>query len=262
MKIGLYQSEIAWENKEENYSKVQKVLADNKDVQLDAVFLPEMSFTGFSMDTQKNGEFDNRTIEKMRILAKDNNTAIGFGWIKGTSKGENRYTVVDKNGNVISDYVKIHPFSYADEDKYYLSGNRMSFFEISDIRMSTLICYDLRFPDLFSIAARKTDLIVVPANWPSARRDHWKTLLQARAIENQVYIAGINCVGDIGGVYYSGDSCIIDPNGKTLIMGEKEEKLLIADIDSDIDDYRNRFPTVRDRRTKLYRELADLYDGE
>ena len=259
MRIGLYQSKIVWENKEENLCKLEKRLKRAVELGADAIFLPEMSFTGFSMNTQYSGEDDYYTVDNLARFARDYSISIGFGWVKHKIESENHYTVVNKWGEVIFDYTKIHPFSFSGEDKSFVSGDDLGYFELEGIRFSALICYDLRFPSIFEIVARKSDIIIVPANWPAKRSDHWKCLLKARAIENQVYVAGVNCVGMIGGLEYNGCSCLFNPNGDIVESCAEEEKLIIADIKGDVSDYRDVFPTYKDKKTALYRKLDAKY---
>jgi len=254
MKIGIFQSHIAWEDKEKNLKKLKKFLSTNKK-DVDLLLLPEMSFTGFSMNTKATGEVNNESVDAIARICKEYRIAIGFGWVKNKTQSENHYTIVDENGKVMSDYVKIHPFSYSDEDKYFASGESLSFFEMNEIIFSTMICYDLRFPELFRIASKKSNVVIVPANWPEKRNEHWETLLRARAIENQVYIIGINCVGNIGNIEYCGSSCVISPDGEVLAEAYGTEAVMFFDLQNDVDEFRNRFPTYKDRKDKLYYNL-------
>lgn len=253
MKIALFQTEIIWENKDRNLKKLEKKLKELNGCKIDLILLPEMSFTGFSMNVIKTQEEKEETIQCIKELCEKYNIAIGFGWVKkGLNKAENHYTVIDKTGKIVSDYTKIHPFSYSGEDKEFEGGNELSFFEFEKITFSTFICYDLRFPEIFQIASKRADVIIVPANWPAKREEHWKALLKARAIENQVYIIAINCVGDIGGQLYTGYTCIINPNGEELLNIRNEENIKMYDLYNDVDVYRKEFPVKRDRKEKLY----------
>lgn len=254
MNIGLYQYHIVWEDKRRNLNFLKEVLEKNaKDI--DVLLLPEMSFTGFSMRTSLIGEENYETVEEVKEMARNYHTAIGFGWVKHKRNSENHYTVVSEKGEVLSDYIKIHPFSYGEEDLYYHSGREIVKFQLSGMTFSAFICYDLRFPELFRIAAKKCDVIFVPANWPTARREHWKCLLQARALENQIYILGINCVGDMNGSLCAGDSCVIAPDGSIREKLGDEEGLLTFELKNDVWQYRDSFPTFRDRREELYIKL-------
>ena len=204
------------------------------------------------MDTAKTADLNGETVSIMRDIAVRYKAAIGFGWVRKTDeKCGNVYTVVDSSGQILSEYTKIHPFSYSGEDKYFTGGKKISVYRIGDIPFSTFICYDLRFPELFRSVCRDVHAVIIPANWPAKRAEHWKTLLRARAIENQVYIFGVNCVGDMNGAYYSGDSCIIDPNGNVISQISDEEGIIKYDLTDNTDSYRNSFPVLKDIRTDL-----------
>ena len=241
MKIALVQSHIIWENRELNLYRFERIVSENTDA--DVFLLPEMSFTGFSMNTAKTGDSARETVSLVGNIAVRHQTAIGFGWVrKSDEKCENVYTIIDRNGQMISEYVKIHPFSYSGEDKYFSGGSRISLYKICDVPFTTFICYDLRFPEAFRTVCRDVHAVIIPANWPAKRAGHWKTLLRARAIENQVYIFGINCVGEMGGQYYSGDSCVIDPNGELLMQLSDREGVLKYDLQDDTESFRSAFP--------------------
>ena len=192
----------------------------------------------------------------MQQYAVQYHISIGFGWVKDCGeKSENHYTIVNKAGKIISDYAKIHPFSYSGEDIKFQGGNKIAVFELDNIKFSTFICYDLRFPEIFQAASKTANIIIVPANWPASRSEHWKCLLRARAIENQVYILAINCVGEVGGLHYSGDSCVINPNGEILMELSGQEGVLEYELLDDVGDFRNSFQVKNDRREDLYCSL-------
>lgn len=253
MKIDLCQTNIIWENKELNLQKAENLISESKS---DVLFFPEMSFTGFSMDTDLTGENDNFTVNYMQKLTLKYNKSAAFGWVyKNKEKAENHYTFIDSKGNILSDYVKIHPFSYSGENKYFKGGNKINIFSYENFNICNFICYDLRFPEIFQAASEKADIITVAACWPETRREHWLTLLKARAIENVCYIAAINCVGNIGGQKYSGDSCIIDPKGEIKEMLSYKEGIISAEIENDVSLHRKNFPVKQDRRKDLYKTL-------
>ncbi len=259
MKIALYQMHIIWEEKEANYLQLETKLKEMYASKIDLFLLPEMSFTGFSMETDVTKERHLETVGKMAEYAKKYQLAIGFGWVKDCGeKSENHYSVIDKNGEIVSDYAKIHPFSFSGEDRKFQGGESIDVFELGRIKCSTFICYDLRFPEIFQIASRTANVIYVPANWPAARNEHWKCLLRARAIENQVYIIAINCVGEINGLSYSGDSCIINPNGEVLVELSDKEGVIEYELIDDVEKYRNVFQVKNDRREDWYIKYAKL----
>lgn len=255
IKFALAQTHIAWEDKGQNLKKAQEYIKDAKNHGAEAIFFPEMSFTGFSMNTDIVKEAGD-TVRHMQSAAVLHQIVIGFGWVKDCgSKCENHYTVVDSAGTICSDYIKIHPFSYSGEDLKFQGGSALSCFSVNGIECSTFICYDLRFPEIFQAASKKAHVILVPANWPAKRSGHWQLLLRARAVENQAYILGINCTGDIGGIHYAGDSCVIDPNGDERSVLHEEEGIIYFELTDDTEDFRKGFPVKRDRREQLYKTL-------
>lgn len=147
-------------------------------------------------------------------------------------------------------YRKIHPFTYAGEDAHFRGGSEIITVDIGGVRCTPFVCYDLRFADEFWWHAEGTDAYLVVANWPAKRRSHWQVLLQARAIENQAYVIGVNRVGSGGGADYVGDSRIIDPQGEILAAAAIGETTLLGDLSRDrVAATRDRFRFMPDRRT-------------
>ena len=259
MKIGLGQLDIAWENKQENMSRCQNIMQQAKAQQVEFLLFPEMTLTGFSMNPDTYGEtFENApSIQFFQQKAVQFQMNIGFGIIiKNGEKSENHCIIVDEKGQIITHYVNIHPSSYGTESKFYSGGDHVTFCTVKGIPVSPLICYDLRFPEIFQACSYQSHLITVIANWPTPRRCHWISLLQARAIENQCYIAGINRCGSGGGLDYSGDSMVIDPYGKIIARAKEGQYLVTAEIDDNIvTQYRKEFPLKADRKPLLYSQL-------
>lgn len=253
MKVALFQMHIAWEDKGKNYIHVEQYLRMAHEKKIELFLLPEMSFTGFSMNTDLTQESGIETINKMKEYAQQYCIAIGFGWVKDCGeKSENHYTIINRKGEIVSDYAKIHPFSFSGENQKFKGGEKIIVFELSEMKCSTFICYDLRFPEVFQIASKEAHVIIVPANWPTARREHWKCLLRARAIENQVYMIAINCVGEMNGLSYSGDSCVINPNGEVIVELADQEGMIEYELVDDVKNYRDAFQVKKDRRDDLY----------
>ncbi len=260
MRIAVAQTHIYWEDKKRNIEVARRFTQEAFESLADFIVFPEMSFTGFSMNLEAVKEQEAKdefsTNEEMKRLSTYYKIHIGYGWVKkGIAACENHYTIVDPEGRIISDYIKIHPFSYGEEHHYFTKGDHLSFCNIKGQKVSTFLCYDLRFPEIFQAASKKAEVIVVAANWPEARKEHFSTLLKARAIENQCYIIASNCVGTMKGDYYSGGSSIITPTGSVIDTIEHEEGLLIAELTEDVEKYRNTFPIKQDRREDLYQRL-------
>lgn len=257
MRIGLAQMNIDFENKTANKEKCIAFLREAKEKSVDFIVFPEMSLTGFSMKVQLIGEEDNVTIAWLKKQAVKFGLYIGLGHVvKNAGKGLNKFTIVSPEGKEVCSYAKIHPFSYSSEDKFYEGGTEIIHTNIKDFTVSPFICYDLRFPEIFQIASKEAQLIVVAANWPKSRRDNWITLLKARAVENQCYVAGVNAVGNIDSIDYSGDSIIVDPIGRIIAEASGGEELVAGDISiSEVTRYRKNFPVKQDRKEALYSAL-------
>ena len=163
----------------------------------------------------------------------------------------------DHHGVEQARYSKIHPFSFAGEDRVFEAGNRLAEMKVGEFLFGFSICYDLRFPEIYSSQSKNCNALVNIANWPKRRIHHWKTLLQARAIENQVYVIGVNRIGTDGNdLCYEESSMIIDANGNEVMPYHRENELVIIKItNQDLAEFRRNFPTRQDRRPKLYRTL-------
>jgi len=255
MRVALVQLDIAWEDVEENHRRALRHLKQAKASGARLVLLPEMFSTGFSMKSDRIAQAPGGPSE---TFLRDTAGKLGL-WIlasvpeAGTPAPRNTALIVSPAGEVTR-YAKIHPFSFGGENRVYTGGDRVVTANIEGVRVTPFVCYDLRFPEPFRLAAEETDLFAVVANWPQERISHWKTLLSARAIENLCYVAGVNRVGEGGGLRYTGDSAAISPWGETLAGGGSEETLLLFDADpSVVRDARARFPALSDRRPEAYR---------
>ncbi|MGH9316484.1 MAG: carbon-nitrogen family hydrolase [Thermoanaerobaculia bacterium] len=255
MKVALVQLDIAWEDAAENHRRALRHLRQAKTQGARLVLLPEMFATGFSMKPDRVAQPPGGPSETfLRDTAKE----LGL-WIlasvpeAGVPRPRNTALLVSPAGEVTR-YAKIHPFSFGGEDRVYAGGDRVVTVPVENVRVTPLVCYDLRFPEPFRLVAEETDLFAVVANWPQERISHWRTLLHARAIENLCYVAGVNRVGEGGGLRYTGDSAVISPWGETLASGGPSEAVLLFDADpSVVRDARARFPALSDRRPEAYR---------
>ena len=254
MKLYCCQTEIVWENKVANYSRVQKLLAAAKPERDSLVLLPEMFSTGFSMNVPAIQEGPKADTEKfLSHLAQDLGVFL-IGGVVTTApdgRGYNQSVVVSPEGKQLTRYSKMQPFSLGGEGKNYMAGDQPVFFTWQNLKVSPFICYDLRFPEVFRSAVRKgAQLFAVIANWPMARIHHWVTLLQARAIENQAYVAGVNRCGTDPKFTYNGRSLIVDPHGTILLEAGDGECVISADIDPEVvTRWRADFPALQDMRS-------------
>jgi predicted amidohydrolase len=255
MIVAALQTSIVWEDPQANFTRLRPKLAEAAAVGARLIVLPEMFSYGFSMNTAAIAEpFDGPSVSFLAEQARD----LGV-WICGSvpefpsaeaERPANTLVLVGPNGERHR-YRKRHPFSFANEHVYYIAGDADLTVELEGVRVSTAICYDLRFADDFWALAEGTDLYVVVANWPTRRREHWQTLLRARAIENQAWVIGLNRVGEGGGIDYSGDSMIIDPWGEVVCSASRDETMLLANVDPErVREARTKFPVLQDRRLR------------
>jgi omega-amidase len=251
MKIALVSLNQKWENKIENLKQCEKYIVEGSKKKVELIIFPEMTLTGFTNNLQIAEEYENSfTIKEFRRLAKENNIAIVFGMvIKSAQKGKNSLIVVDKNGEILDLYTKIHPFSFADEDKYFEAGRQIIKINFNNIKIGCSICYDLRFCNLYSVMD-DCDIIINIANWPAKRIDHWNTLLKARAIENQTYIIGVNRVGvDGNNLQYVESSKIFNANGDELEYKKMYEEMKIYQINLNWNKkFKSEFNTIKDKK--------------
>lgn len=250
MKTHVLQYNPTWEDKEKNKRSIQSLLKNINNS--DLLIFPEMTLTGFSMNAEKLcEEREGESFKFFSEISQKFSTDIFAGIIE--KEGENYYNTllhINSSGALINFYRKIHPFSFSDENKYYTGGTKPVITKVADMKVGLSICYDLRFPELFRFYAKeRVDLIVNIANWPVTRIDHWRTLLKARAIENQCYVAGVNRVGNDPKLSYNGFSSVFDPMGIELLSIENDEGIFSAEIDiNKVQKVRSGLPFLNDIR--------------
>ena len=248
MKIALVQYNPKWEDKESNKVRILQLINDLKEVEL--IVFPEMSLTGFTMKSNEMAEgLKGNSFRFFAELAREKSSHIMAGIIEQRNNRKyNSLIHIKPDGKLVKLYRKIHPFSYSTENQHYYAGVRPAITKIRKWKIGLTICYDLRFPELYrKYGKKRTHLIVNIANWPDTRVEHWRTLLKARAIENQCYVAGVNRVGDDPKLHYTGFSSVYDPMGKELIAVENEEKVIEADLDKNyVNEVREKFPFLND----------------
>jgi len=248
LKISLIQTDIVWENIDANISHFSDMLS-RVDNDTDIVVLPEMFSTGFTMHAIKLAEeFDDKTVTWMKKSAAAYNFIITGSMIFSfNNRIFNRLIWMNPSGS-LSSYDKRHLFRMGMENKHYSPGNSKLIIDFGSWKICPLICYDLRFP-VWSRNTEGYDLLIYVANWPSVRTLVWNTLLRARAIENQCYVAAVNRVGKDGeGIEYTGESMILDPNGD-LLSGPAENREVIISYSISLDllnDFRRKFPVAND----------------
>jgi len=221
LKVTIIQTDLVWRNPDQNLSHFENLISGLKE-STDLIVLPEMFTTGFTVKPHSMAERPNgRTLNWMREKASDLDcVVIGSYIIEEEGKFYNRLHAVYPNGRSLT-YDKKHLFRMAEEDKQFTPGSGKLVAKVKGWKISPLICYDLRFPvwsrNRFNNGQYEYDCLIYVANWPEIRSYAWKTLLVARAIENQSYVVGVNRIGaDGNGISHSGDSMVIDPWGAIL----------------------------------------------
>lgn len=243
--ISIIQSDIIWEDKESNIKNYQDKI--DKINSTDLIILPEMFTTGFSMSPETISEdMNGETIQWMiQNAVKMNCVVCGSIIINEGDKYFNRFIWVNPDGS-IHQYDKRHLFSFG-ENEHYTPGDSKIIIDYKGWKICPLICYDLRFP-VWSRNSEEYDILIYVANWPSKRKMAWKSLLVARAIENQCYVVGVNRVGKDLSNYYSGESSLINALGETLYIKSHDEDVYTTTITKhELNKIRTQLPFLMDK---------------
>ncbi len=258
LSITTIQSNLVWEDKAANLRLLEQMINSIKE-KTEIVVLPEMFNTGFSMKPEVFAEtMDGESVEWMKRVSRENGIVLtGSLMIEEAGNYYNRLVWMLPNEQY-GYYDKRHLFAFGEEDKHYKPGNKRLIASVKGWKINLMVCYDLRFP----VWARQTplsagrgdggeveyDVLIYVANWPERRSHAWKTLLCARAIENQCYVVGVNRVGsDANNIYYSGNSLVIDPLGQVLYhMADDEDVNTIVLQKEMLEDVRSKFPFWKD----------------
>lgn len=266
MRLCLVSLDQVWLDKVANFERCRNFVSKASHSFCDVIVFPEMTLTGYSMNSHEISEpiQTSDTLSWFADLSFQYNINIVFGAVlseKSSPLPFNTMCLASPNCSSKIIYRKIHPFSYSGEDLCFSAGSNLEVFHIEGTRILPSICYDLRFPELFSLASSFTDMSLVIANWPKSRIGHWFTLLQARAIENQCFLVGVNRVGSDGnGLSYDKSSLIVSPTGDVLSPELTSHEFDIYDINiDDVLNYRSQFPTLKDRKPFLYRVISQSF---
>ena len=250
LKITIFQGYLFWENTDKNLQNISLRLSGGIREKTDLIILPEMFSTGFTMNAEALAEpMDGKTMKWMHKTAQQYDCVVtGSIIIKEADKYYNRLIWMRPDGSY-EHYDKRHLFALGKEHNTYTAGTEKLFVELNGWIIYPAICYDLRFPVwLRNVSENAYDLLIVVANWPERRALHWRTLLPARAVENQAYVIGVNRVGHDGNeVYHSGDSTCIDPNGNVVYYKRDEDDVYTFSIIADeVAKARRALPFLKD----------------
>jgi predicted amidohydrolase len=248
MKLALCQYDIKWEDKEANKKQILEMFdVCLRKKEIDWLIFSEMTLSGFTMNTSA-AELDGSDKDFFRDLAQKNKINVSYG---GVENGFNNLITLNRHGDRVNTYSKIHLYAFGGEDKHYKAGSEQQVFELEGLKVMPAVCFDLRFPYLFWNMAGKIDLYLVIAAWPMRRAEQWMTLLRARAVENQAYCAGVDRIGLEDKVEYSGNSMCFDPLGKVALDAGSAEGVFVSEagVSKDlVSRTRERFPFLKERK--------------
>lgn len=249
MKVGLVQYAPEWENIQGNIKLVEKLI-EKSSRDHEVLIFPEMSLTGFTMNSENFAEdVDGETTKFFISMAKKSKKHIFAGLIEKNDAGIfNSLVHFDKNGIVGARYRKVHPFK--EEKDHFNASDRPLISRIDHYKVGLSICYDLRFPELYRHYAKEgAEIMINIANWPIDRIEHWKVLLQARAIENQCYMIGVNRIGQDNQYTYSGSSAVYGPMGEELLLAPNQDKVFSVNLElNKVEKARETLPFLKDMK--------------
>lgn len=252
MHVHLVQSDIVWEDPTANRRKVTTLVERAAPAAGDMIVLPETAFTGFSLDTSRTLPDAHHAEAFLAGLARAHRCTVVGGLVApdGRGRASNQSLAFSPEGQLLARYAKIQPFTLGGERKVHAPGERVACFDWRGIRVALLVCYDLRFPELFREATKQgAEMFVVIANWQARRYHHWLTLLEARAIENLAFVVGVNRCGTDPGVSYVGRSVAVSPHGHVIADAGERERVVTAAVDpEEIRSWRREFPALEDMR--------------
>ncbi len=262
MQAHLIQLDIQWESPKANFDRVRSLVDNANPTPGDLIALPEFFDSGFSLNTAITCDTDSQTLHFLAQLAKDTNCLVqGSRAIMppNSDRAFNCATILSPDSaDPICEYHKIHPFSIGNELNAYQGGHSLKSYNWKSkdqtLKICPTICYDLRFPELFRKGTVDgAQMFVLGANWPNARQHHWRSLLIARAIENQAFVFGINRCGSDPHLHYAGGTIAIGPKGEILGELDDQESVLSIEIDfKAVDRWRSKFPVLNDIKIRSF----------
>jgi predicted amidohydrolase len=224
------------------------------------ICFPEQFATGWDPQPRKNiQDIPGCIVSSLQAYAKEYGIAILGSFRQANDPlPKNTAVVIGRDGRILTTYAKMHLFSSGHEDEGNTPGTDLGMFKIDSLTCGVAICYDLRFPDLFRLYAQQgVQAVFIPSAWPHIRTRHWELFIRARALENQMYIIGVNTTGQTPIESYSGNSMTADPEGTIISRANEAEQLVFADLDPAlIATTRRQFPVEKDRKDALYRSLS------
>lgn len=259
MKITILQMPVVIGDRAANLAVLRRMMKEAAERRPDVVLLPELWDIGFlPRPMEKYRDFAGEKAQAaLGTLAAEYSVNIVGGSVAAgeAEKSANRCFVYDRRGHLVALYDKTHLFSAGGEERVFAPGDRLTVFSLDGVKCAVIICYDLRFPELSrQLAQEDISVLFVPAEWPTVREMHWRVLTQARAIENQIFVAAANASGAFAnGLKLAGRSVILDPWGERLVEADAKEAILTADCDLSVrEKIRREIDVFSDRRFDLY----------
>lgn len=258
IKVSLAQMDIVVGQVDDNLAKARAMVAEAAHRSSELIVLPELWSTGYDLENAAGhaSNLETGIFSRMAALAAEHNIHVAGSCLSvlGPGKFGNTLACFGPDGNRLGAYSKVHLYRLMQEDRFLTAGQQTSVIKLPWGIAGLAICYDLRFPELFrKYALQGATMVIVPAEWPRPRIAHWRTLLRARAIENQMFVVACNRVGESTTDQFPGHSAVIDPWGRAVVEGGEDEMLLTADIDlEEVRKFRSKIPIFEDRRPDLY----------
>jgi predicted amidohydrolase len=253
LRVALGEYDIGWHDAAVSLERASNLVAQSAASGAQLVVLPEMSTSGFTMDVNFAEPLAGGSVARLAAMAeqakvwliagvatRDADPADGFA--------RNSALIFTPTGSLTAVYNKQRLFAYANEQRSYRTGDSSVTVNMDGVRVSPFICYDLRFPELFRRVASRTDVVIVIASWPAARREHWDVLLRARAIENQCYVIGVNRIGVGDSLTYDGGSAAYDPWGNRLDQADGGGSAIVDVSAAEVERVRSAYPFLADYR--------------
>jgi omega-amidase len=256
VKVALAQLEIAVGKPDANLLQARGQVARAQELGAQMVLLPELWSSGYDLGraSELGSPMDHGTFAEMAALAREFSVCLGGSALEAEDgRFFNTQVVYGPDGRRLAHYRKIHLFGLMNEPEFLSPGARPALAELSWGTAGMAVCYDLRFPEMFrSYALDGAQMLLLSAEWPHPRLEHWRTLLRARAIENQIFVAACNSVGEGNGNVFCGHSMIVDPWGEILVEAGEDATVVSAEIDlAQVAEIRGRYPFLADARADL-----------
>jgi len=259
MRLSLIQADIIYGEPRANFEHLKTLIEKAAEEKPDVIVLPEMWNTSYALKTvasiaDRSGQPGARAVGELAGRLGINIVAGSVAdWREG--KVYNTSYIFNRKGEEVTSYSKVHLFGLMEEGSYLAAGDSRVTFELDGVKCGIIICYDLRFPELSrALALDGAQIMFVPAQWPKPRLHPWRTLMLARAIENQMFVVGVNRVGSEGKAEFFGHSLLVDPLGEILLQGTEEEGILTADIDlNQVTKVREYMKCFNDRNPEVYK---------